>query len=68
MARLAGRILSDKSINQRERAWLIHRLEAEVHAYKAWNRQYASYFRTPGPGPGLDQPTDSLRQPEGTTK
>lgn len=49
MARIAGRILGDTSLTKKERAQLIHRLEAEYHAYTAWNKQYASYFRTPRP-------------------
>lgn len=49
MARMAGRILSDTSLTKNERAKLIQRLEAEYHAYTAWNKQYASYFRTPRP-------------------
>jgi hypothetical protein len=49
MARMASRILGDTSITKKERSKLILRLEAEYHAYKAWNKQYASYFRTPRP-------------------
>jgi hypothetical protein len=49
MARMANRILSDMSLTNKERAQLIRRLEIEYHAYKAWNKQYACYFRTPRP-------------------
>lgn len=49
MARMATRILHDKSLTTSSRAELMQRLEAEYHAYKAWNKQYASYFRTPRP-------------------
>lgn len=47
MARMADRILNDKSLNKAEAAGLIGRLETEYHAYLAWKKQYASYFRTP---------------------
>jgi hypothetical protein len=46
MAHMANRILSDMSLTNADRAQLIRRLEAEYHAYKAWNKQYSSYFRT----------------------
>lgn len=47
MAYIADRILNDPTLNRLQRAKLIQRLEAEYHAYKAWKKQYASYFRTP---------------------
>lgn len=49
MARMATRILNDKSLTTSKRAELMHRLEVEYHAYKTWSKQYASYFRTPRP-------------------
>lgn len=60
MARIASLILGDASLMKKERAKLIQRLEAEYHAYKAWNKQYASYFRTPRPRrQGEDRQSDS---------
>lgn len=47
MARIARFIASNPSLTKQERAQLIRRLETEYHAYKAWNKQYAGYFRTP---------------------
>jgi hypothetical protein len=47
MALMANRIMSDVSLTKSDRAHLIHRLEVEYHAYKAWKSQYAGYFRTP---------------------
>lgn len=49
MARIANFILSDSSLTRRERSQLIRRLEIEYQAYRAWKKQYASYFRTPRP-------------------
>lgn len=49
MARMATRILHDKSLTTSSRGELMLRLESEFHAYKAWSKQYASYFRTPRP-------------------
>ncbi len=47
IARMAGLILADATLSRKERAALIQRLEIEYHAYQAWRKQYASYFRTP---------------------
>jgi len=47
IARMAQLILADPLLSRRERAQLIRRLEIEYHAYLAWKKQYASYFRTP---------------------
>ena len=47
MAAMASRILSDPTLSRRGRANLIQRLEVEYRAYMAWNRQYASYFKSP---------------------
>lgn len=62
MAHIVDLILSDKLLTNMERAELIRRLEIEYHAYNAWSKQYASYFRSPQSSYAQDRRPSNTRQ------